>query len=43
MSNIGFKGIVVKEETYEKLLRRKKYPKHSFNDVIEELIDNDKK
>lgn len=34
--------ITVRREIHEKLLRRKKYPKQSFTEVIEELIVNGK-
>ena len=35
-------GINIKEETYERLLRRKQHPNESFNDIIVRLLDNDK-
>ena len=42
MDYTKYKSVVVTNEIHERLLRRKKYPKQSFNDVIEELINNGK-
>lgn len=43
MKDDNYTTITLKRETQEKLLRRKKHPRQSYNAVIEELISNGKK
>ena len=43
MNTEKYRTVTIKIETHEKLLRRKTHPRQSFNDVIEELINNGKK
>ena len=38
----GLKNIAVKEATYERLVRRKRYGEQSFDSVINEILDNNK-
>jgi predicted CopG family antitoxin len=37
----GLKSVSVKEETYVRLLRRKKYPEESFDKTINRILDGD--
>ncbi len=39
--NAGLKSIQIKEETYVRLLRRKKYPEESFDRAINRILDGD--